>query len=922
MHDTDDFLVGFDVIVDENDTIEHYGTPRHSGRYPWGSGEDPYQKGGAPFLKYVDNQRKKGLTETQIAEGLGITVKKYRARIAISDAQKRQDDYAIYEKLKAKGYSNVAIGRKLGMNESSVRSLADKDKYDRKTAILNTANMLEDSVKKNRYVDIGLGTEIGISGAMGMGITKDKLEKAVVKLTDNGYKVMQLYVTQLGTGQKTTTLVLTDRDVSYKELMANRDKIALVGEYSKDGGRTFEKAVKGPINSISSDRVKIKYAEEGGVEKDGVIELRRGVPELSLGNNKYAQVRIGVDGTHYLKGMAVYSDDMPKGYDVVFNTNKHQGTDKMDVLKPMKEGTDPVKTPERVFGTTFRQTTYKDKDGKEHISAVNIVREEGEWGMWSKNLASQFLSKQTIGLADKQLTLAKRLKEDELNEILSTSNPTVKKKLLESYADGCDSDAVHLKAAALPRQQYQVILPFRTLKNNECYSTNYKEGEELALIRYPHGGTFEIPLVRVTSKNKEAKSVLGNDAKDAIGINSKVAERLSGADFDGDTVLAIPTRGNKIVSTKALKELEGFDPKALYKLPDSAPKMTEKAKQVQMGKVSNLITDMTLAGADIGEIARAVKHSMVVIDAAKHHLDWRKSELDNNIAELKEKYQGSKNAGAGTLISRAKGQQRVDQRSNRGYTIDPETGKKVFLYTGDVMKTKDPVTGKYIDRLDSKGNPMKRQTISTKMYEADDASALLSKNPTKMELLYRDYANHMKRLADKARKILVGVKDIEYSPSAKKIYQNEVDSLNAKLILAESNKPKERKAQILANVILAERKADNPNMSAEEEKKESGRALIQARDSIGAKKQPVVISEKEWAAIQAGAITPTKLRKILDNTSLDSVKALATPRDHIQMTSNKIQLAKSYLASGYTWAEISTQMGVPVSTLQDAVKGE
>ena len=96
MHDTDDFLVGFDVIVDENDTIEHYGTPRHSGRYPWGSGEDPYQKGGAPFLKYVDNQRKKGLTETQIAEGLGITVKKYRARIAISDAQKRQDDYAIY----------------------------------------------------------------------------------------------------------------------------------------------------------------------------------------------------------------------------------------------------------------------------------------------------------------------------------------------------------------------------------------------------------------------------------------------------------------------------------------------------------------------------------------------------------------------------------------------------------------------------------------------------------------------------------------------------------------------------------------------------------------------------------------------------------------------------------------------------------
>ena len=126
--------------------------------------------------------------------------------------------------------------------------------------------------------------------------------------------------------------------------------------------------------------------------------------------------------------------------------------------------------------------------------------------MWSKNLASQFLSKQTIGLADKQLNLAKRLKEDELDEIMSISNPTVKKKLLESYADGCDSDAVHLKAVCFTSSTVSSYPTIRTLKNNECYSTNYKEGEEVALIRYPHGGTFEIPLVRVTNKNKESKS--------------------------------------------------------------------------------------------------------------------------------------------------------------------------------------------------------------------------------------------------------------------------------------------------------------------------------------------------------------------------------------------------------------------------------
>ena len=72
-------------------------------------------------------------------------------------------------------------------------------------------------------------------------------------------------------------------------------------------------------DDVGSDGVK-------GIEKDGVIELRRGVEDLDLNGNRYAQVRILVDGTHYLKGMAVYSDDMPDGVDVVFNTNKKKGT--------------------------------------------------------------------------------------------------------------------------------------------------------------------------------------------------------------------------------------------------------------------------------------------------------------------------------------------------------------------------------------------------------------------------------------------------------------------------------------------------------------------------------------------------------------------------------------------------------------------
>ena len=48
-----------------------------------------------------------------------------------------------------------------------------------------------------------------------------------------------------------------------------------------------------------------------------------------------------------------------------------------------------------------------------------------------------------------------------------------------------------------------------------------------------------------------------------------------------------------------------------------------------MGDVSNLITDMTIKGANNDELARAVRHSMVVIDSEKHNLDVKASARDN-----------------------------------------------------------------------------------------------------------------------------------------------------------------------------------------------------------------------------------------------------------------------------------------------------
>jgi hypothetical protein len=251
-------------------------------------------------------------------------------------------------------------------------------------------------------------------------------------------------------------------------------------------------------------------------------------------------------------------------------------------------------------------------------------------------------------MARKQLDLAKADKVDEFNDICALTNPTLKKHYLKDFAENCDSAAVHLKAAALPGQKYHVIIPVNSLNDNEVFAPNYENGTKLALIRYPHGGTFEIPILTVNNKNQLAKKIIGTDSIDAVGINKNIADRLSGADFDGDTVMAIPTHDPqgrvKITSTKPLEGLIGFDPKKEYaEVPGMKymkdPKTGKDNTQNEMGRISNLITDMTLGGADEKELARAVRHSMVVIDAGKHKLNYKQSEIDNNIAALRKKYQ-------------------------------------------------------------------------------------------------------------------------------------------------------------------------------------------------------------------------------------------------------------------------------------------
>ena len=860
--------------------IKHYGVARKSGRYPWGSGDDPEQRN-ASLIGRANELRKKGMKEKEIAKGLGMSINDVRNKRSLEKAADRAAKSAEAQKLKDKGYSNVAGGKIMGINESSFRALLNTATQQRSEITNVTANMLRDAVDKKKYIDVGIGVE------RYLGVSRTKLKTAISQLQEEGYKVYYVKVLQLGTGKNTSLITLCKPDVEYKELYQNRDQIQLVTDrHSSDGGRSFE-GLK-PIQNVSSSRIKIRYADEGGSSKDGVIELRRGVDDISLGNVKYAQVRVGVDGTHFLKGMAIYENDMPPGIDIIYNTNKPSGTQKEKVFKEMKKNQNGEIDTDNPFGATIKAGGQR--------GALNVVNEEGDWEKWSKNISSQMLSKQSWALAKKQLGLTYNSKKEELDEILSLTNPVVRRKLLESFADDSDSSAVHLKSAALPRQGSHVILPIPKMKDNEIYAPNYRNGERVVLVRYPHGGIFEIPELVVNNKQSDAIKIM-KQAKDAVGISPKVASRLSGADFDGDTVLVIPNDKGLIKHSSPLEGLKDFDPQSSYPYYEGMTPINPRNKQKKMGDVSNLITDMTIKGAISSELARAVRHSMVVIDSEKHKLNYKQSYIDNGIAALKAKYQGSEKGGASTLISKASSDVRVGIRKE---SVDPTTGKRVYEYTDETY-------------TNNKGKSVIKTVSSSKMFETPDAFTLSSGTP--METVYAEHANKLKGLANDARKTAINTRPIPYSASAKKAYEPEVSSLLAQLNLALKNKPLERQAQLLANSIVATKKANNLDMEADDLKKLKGRALNEARIRTGAKKQEIEISPKEWEAIQSGAISTNTLMQILNNTNMDKVKVLATPRTPIALTANKISKAKSMMEAGRTQSEIADALGVSISTV-------
>jgi len=896
--------------IQDDDILMHYGVKRRSGRYPWGSGDNPFQHGG-DFLSRVEELQAQGKAEKEIADELKMSTTDLRMQVRVAKHERRMVLADRAKSLREEGKTLDEIAKIMGYNnDSSVRALLNENTASNKNKARQTAERLKQELAEKGALDVGTGAE------RELGVSSGVLQEALFILETEGYNRFGVGVPQVNNPKnRTITPVISVPDIDQRQVYQDLALVKSVGEYhSTDGGESWDKR-EYPA-SIGSDRVKIRYAEEGGLGKDGVIELRRGVADLDLGASHYAQVRIMVDGTHYLKGMAMYSDDMPDGADIIFNTNKRSGTPKMDVLKKIQDD------PDNPFGAFIKangQSYYPDPNGKyidpetgerRSLSAINKLKEEGDWDRMSKNLSSQFLSKQPIKLIQTQLDLTYADAADEFAEICSLTNPTVKKKLLMDFADECDSAVVHLKAAALPRQSTQVILPLTAMKETEIYAPNYRDGEKVALVRYPHGGTFEIPILTVNNKNKSAISILGPRTRDAVGINAKVAERLSGADFDGDQVVVIPTGGRvNIKSTPALAGLKDFDAKVEYSTEGKTGirLLSKEATQIEMGKISNLITDMTLKGAPESDIVKAVKHSMVVIDAAKHKLDYKRSEQENDISTLRKKWQGyideagKERGGASTLLSRRKQDVEVPERQGSG-RIDKQTGKVVYKESGRTY-------------LDKNGREVQATTKIKLLDKTEDIRTLSS--GTLVEDAYADYANKMKALANKARLEYVATPTLARSASAAKTYQPEVDRLTSALRLAQLNAPREREAQRIANARVKAKIEANNITDKDEISKIRRAAISDARVETGAsgKGTRISISDGEWEAIQAGAISDTTLKEILRYADSDVVRERATPRTRTEVSEARANRIRAMANSGHTNAEIADALNLSPSAV-------
>jgi hypothetical protein len=899
------------------------------------------------FYQYTEQLKGTGLSDKEIAKAIGMWDPESPSGFSVADLRDTRTiakEQIVLEQtqraveLRDKQWSVDAISKELGIPAPTVRLRLKNSENMKQSSLSNTADVLRKNVDEHEIVDIGKGV------SHQLGISPERLRAAASVLRDEGYETYTLQVKNVGTNNFTNHQVMVKPGTGFGNAKRMVDKIHTMGDFTEDDGMTYFGIL--PPKNVDPKRVQVVYDSP----EDGTVYVRPDVPDLDMGKNTYAQVRIGVGGTHFIKGVAVKNPDLPPGVDLQVHSNKKAGTPVLgegsnSVLKQQKDD------PDNPFGSAIKRQILEvdPKTGEQRVkSALNIVNEEGDWDDWRKSLPSQMLAKQPHSLIKSQLAETRSQTKTRLDEINSITNPVVKRKKLEDYADQVDADAVDLRAAAMPRQRTQLIVPMTHLRPGEIYAPQFKTGEPVALIRYPHGGRFEIPEVTVNNNSRKAKKLLGN-ATDAIGIHPSVAERLSGADFDGDTVVVIPNHGGLVKGVNSLgrartyydEKLGGFDPKRKYGGYEVVgTKVNKKGEEeeignfklmkntgLEMGMITNLITDMQVQGASPEHVVRAVKHSMVVIDAEKHKLNYQQSAIDNGISQLRELYQrtplpdGTAHVGgATTLLSRATAKDRIADRKLRpakeGGAIDPETGALVYVPTGKQTNVYDRKTGTYTTDKRDVTTEVKRLALT------DDAYTLVRDKYDPVERMYADHANEMKALANAARLQASRIPNPLQNKAAKEVYKEDIDKLTSDLKRAEAQKPLDRRADVLAGITVKMKMAEDPTLRVDPDRKKKveRQAKAAARARLGLERPVIDITDRQWDAIQSGGVSANKLRAILEYADPKRVEELSLPRKNTVMTTAVSARAKAMLAAGATNADVAAALGIPASTLRDAVR--
>ena len=313
--------------IDEVYELKHYGVGHldggRSGRYPWGSGENPYQSDKGSFIGLVSDLKDKKMSDKEIAEALnmteleyksrwaiamnsyyrsqgwsekkradhfGLTINQLRQSVAIGEAEERLYNIGLVTKLKNTGMSVAAISRETGIPDSTVRDLLAPGAEEKANKINKISDALKQELELHDYIQVGSGVEAYL------GTTKTGLNNALYNLQQQGYVVTSVQVQQQNAkGNKTTVKVLAPPGTTYGQVKENIGNVALPFEVHIDRDTDDVVKIQYP-KSLDSSRIAIRYGDEAdkngvtGSDKDGVIEIRRGVADLSLGESHYALI--------------------------------------------------------------------------------------------------------------------------------------------------------------------------------------------------------------------------------------------------------------------------------------------------------------------------------------------------------------------------------------------------------------------------------------------------------------------------------------------------------------------------------------------------------------------------------------------------------------------------------------------------------